>query len=292
MYNLFDQNCTRDAVNSTASLNQERQRQSSDANMTYRELLNVFDKSPSSKCHQCSSNILFSLVLFTGISQIGLSIGLLCLCRNQISEVSCAFSLKADPCAGLAVPVYIGCLIICIAIFGFACLGRRASAALLLCITIGDICLGFTQLASENIIFTDYFKAFNSKEICQSVRQNSSQLLQCWNHISHLYPACSEYEHGIINNCIDSYDIYFNQSNLSENNRTTVPCISDINRLVSSTYTDFRFICGPIVLLNAFVCVILTLFLEFFHQQKLNNKKQEQNMEALEGIFDVSEEKQ
>lgn len=259
--------------------------------MTYRELLNVFDKNPSSKCHQCSSNILFSLILFTGISQISLSIGLLFLCRNQISEVSCAFSLKAHPCTGLAAPVYIGCLILCIAIFGFACLGRRASAALLLFITVGDICLGFMQLASEKILFTDYFNTFNSREICQSAQQNSSQLLQCWNHITHLYPACGVYEHEITNDCVHSYNIYFNRSHQSESNRTTVPCISDVNRLVSSTYTDFRFMCGPIVLLNAFVCVILILFLEFFHQQKQNSKKQQHDLAALEGIYEISEQK-
>lgn len=92
-----------------------------------KKLLIVSDSQTRAQWSRYGTRIAFFFILLAGISQISLGIGMLIPCRSHIEQISCAFSLKSHPCTGLAMPSYIGCLMICIAIFGFGCVGRRAS---------------------------------------------------------------------------------------------------------------------------------------------------------------------
>ncbi|GAB1603682.1 uncharacterized protein LOC115209622 [Argonauta hians] len=233
-----------------------------------KKVLPFSNRNSLSKCNQITTRIIFVFILFTGLSQIGLGLGLLLSCRSNVEKISCAFSLKSHPCTGLVIPTYLGCLVICIALFGFGFLGRRATAILLAIAMTAEIYFGLMSIYSETVSFTDYFRAFNSDEMCPR-NSSSPALTECWNGITHLYPYCFLYRNLVRTDCTEAYDLYFTQFNESLSSTNIEPCVSDINVGVNSIYVGYRNFAGPLMLLNATICLLLVPILDFLYQQNI-----------------------
>lgn len=234
-----------------------------------KKLIQLSDKNKLTKCNQITTRVIFVFILFAGLSQIGLGIGLLLSCRNNLENISCAFSLKAHPCTGLVIPTYLGCLVICIALFGFGFLGRRATAILLAIAMTAEIYFGLMSVYAEPILFTDYFQVFNSAQICPQNSSSPDNLIKCWNGITQLYPYCFLYRNLIRTDCMQGYDLYFTQFNETLSSTNIEPCVTDISMAVSSIYTGYRYFAGPLMLLNATICLLLVPGLDFLYQQNI-----------------------
>ena len=249
-----------------------------------KKMLIVPESEIRAQWNRYGTRIAFFFLLMAGISQICLGIGLLIPCRSNIEQISCAFSLKAHPCTSLAMPAYIGCLMICIAIFGFGCVGRRASGFLLAIVMSTEIYLGLLLIYTEAAPFTDYFRTSNSDEICDVLQIDTNSFSRCWNNLTEMYPGCGTYWREIQNDCVQGYDHYFSNFNESRDGKDMEPCISNINLAVSSAYTDYRYISGPLMLLNAFICLLFVPLLIFLHSQDPDVMKDAQMLTRIEVI--------
>lgn len=147
-----------------------------------------------------------------------------------------------------------------------------------------EIYLGFLLIYSEPVPFTDYFRTSNSDEICDMLQSDTDSFSKCWNNLTEMYAACGSYWSEIQNDCVQGYDHYFSNFNNSRDGKEIEPCISDINIAVSSAYTDYRYISGPLMLLNAFICMLFVPLLIFLHSQDADVTKDAQMLSQIEVI--------
>lgn len=138
------------------------------------------------------------VLVLTGLTQIGAGIANLLICRDDAKNVTCNVLLNSAPCIKMTTPAYFGFAIIVITIFGFGCMGRRATAILLVLIIVCEFGLGLfillMQTTHKSTIESSLVQRNVVCNVQQDQREQDTEFIACWENIKSNVPKCSSIE--------------------------------------------------------------------------------------------------